>query len=52
MKIFRGMGRIREASDYYDFYIANKAECEKQVEHAKHILEKIHVYLTDNGVFG
>ena len=43
MKMFRGMGRIREASDYDDFYIANKAECEKQVEQAKHILEKVYV---------
>lgn len=52
MKMFRGMGRIREASDYDDFYIANKAECENQVEQAQHILEKVHIYLTDNGVFG
>ena len=51
MKMFRGMGRIREASDYDDFYIANKAECEKQVEQAKHILERVYVYLKDNGVF-
>ncbi|MBO4910122.1 MAG: HEPN domain-containing protein [Lachnospiraceae bacterium] len=51
MKMFRSMGRIREASDYDDFYIANKAECENQVAQAKHILEKVYIYLNDNGVF-
>ena len=51
MKMFRGMGRIREASDYDDFYIANKAECENQVNQANHILKKVHIYLKDNGVF-
>lgn len=52
MKMFRGMGRIREASDYDDFYIASKAECENQVKNAEHILEKVYLYLTDNGVIG
>ena len=51
MKMFRGMGRIRTASDYDDFYIASKAECERQVEQAKHILEKVQVYLKETGVF-
>lgn len=51
MKMFRGMGRIRSASDYDDFYIASKAECENQVAQAKHILEKVHAYLVDAGVF-
>ena len=50
MRMFRGMGRIREASDYDDFYIASKSECEKQVKSAKHILNKVQVYLKDNGV--
>ena len=51
MKMFRGMGRIRTASDYDDFYIASKAECESQVEQAKHILEKVYVYLKNRGVY-
>jgi hypothetical protein len=50
MKLFRGMGRIREASDYDDFYIANKAECEEQVQHARIILDKVSIYLKANGV--
>ena len=50
MKLFRGMGRIREASDYDDFYIANKAECEEQVQHARIILDKVAIYLKANGV--
>ena len=49
MKLFRGMGRIREASDYDDFYIANKAECEEQVQHARIILDKVSIYLKGNG---
>lgn len=51
MKMFRGMGRIREASDYDDFYIADKAECERQVEQAENILKKVHVFLESNGIF-
>ena len=51
MKMFRGMGRIREASDYDDFYIADKAECEKQVENAEHILKTVYKYLKDKGVY-
>lgn len=41
--------RIRNASDYDDFYIANKQESKQQVENAKYIVAKIRNYL-DNYV--
>ena len=49
-KILTGMGRIRQASDYDDFYIANKAECETQVKDAEVILEKVKSYLTAENI--
>ncbi len=44
------MERIRSASDYDDFYIANKAECVDQVEQARNILSKVTVLLKSVGV--
>lgn len=37
--------RIRNVSDYDDFYIAGKKECENQVEFAKHLYEKAISYI-------
>ena len=31
--------------------IADKAECEKQVENAEHILKTVYKYLKDKGVY-
>lgn len=45
LKIIRNMEKIRNASDYDDFYIAGKAECKKQVCNAKKIIEKVERYL-------
>lgn len=38
--------RIRNNSDYDDFYIADKKECQDQVSMAKEFLEKAKNYLT------
>ncbi len=37
--------RIRNASDYDDFYIANKEETQQQVANAEHIIQKIQKYI-------
>lgn len=37
--------RIRNNSDYDDFYIADKKECQEQVEMAKEFLEKAKKYM-------
>ena len=55
MEIFpRSFGRkimeaeqIRHASDYDDFYIASRAETEKQIENAKLFCNKVEQYLTE-----
>ena len=36
---------FREKSDYMDFYIVTKEECEKQIETAKMVIEKIEEYI-------
>lgn len=50
LKTIRKMERIRNASDYDDFYIASKAECKKQVNDAKMIIEKTERYLQSEGL--
>lgn len=50
MSAFQGMDRIRTASDYDDFYVTSKAECEDQVHKAKILLEKVKEYLTSEGI--
>ena len=45
MKIIQSIERIRNASDYDDFYVTSKAECEEQVKKAKEILEKVKCFL-------
>lgn len=37
--------RIRNSSDYDDFYVADKSECENQVLDAERFLEKVREYL-------
>lgn len=41
----QSMERIRNASDYDDFYLASKEECVDQVKKAKEIVEKVNIYL-------
>lgn len=40
--------RIRNNSDYDDFYIADKKECQDQIEMAKEFLEKAKKYMAEN----
>lgn len=42
--------RIRNNSDYDDFYIADKTECVKQVDTAKEIYEKAYAYTNRCGI--
>lgn len=37
--------QIRNASDYDDFYVANKEETRQQVANAEYIIEKISDYM-------
>ena len=50
LRTLQSMERIRSASDYDDFYVTNKAECEEQVKKAKNLLDKICKYLVAEGV--
>jgi uncharacterized protein (UPF0332 family) len=45
LRILQSMERIRNASDYDDFYVANKTECEDQVAKAKQLLCSVRAYL-------
>ncbi len=45
MKSIQSIERIRNASDYDDFYVTSKAECEDQVKKSKVILDKVKVFL-------
>ena len=40
--------RIRNNSDYDDFYIADKAECERQVITAREIFQMASRYIAEN----
>ncbi|MCR4605491.1 MAG: HEPN domain-containing protein [Eubacterium sp.] len=42
---FKKIEIIRGASDYDDFYVANKEECIEQVESAEYILKKVKNYI-------
>ena len=44
------MDRIRNASDYDDFYIADKSECAEQVKNAKYLIDKVEIFLKNNGI--
>ena len=39
------MEQIRNASDYDDFYIANKEETRQQVENAEYLVDKVEKYI-------
>ena len=39
---------FREKSDYVDFYIVTKDECQTQIESAKLILENVEKYIKEN----
>lgn len=43
--------QIRNASDYDDFYVANKEETRQQVANAENIIEKISDYMRQKGIF-
>ena len=45
MSNLQSMERVRSASDYDDFYVASKTECEEQVKKARSLLEKVKKYL-------
>lgn len=40
---------VREQSDYDDFFIASKVECEQQLQTAGEIIELVEKYLIENG---
>ncbi|MBR5406406.1 MAG: HEPN domain-containing protein [Lachnospiraceae bacterium] len=50
MKNLQSMERIRTSSDYDDFYVANKAECEEQVRKAKNLIAKVEAFLIAEGI--
>ena len=49
-KLIGEIQRIREKSDYDDFYIASKEDAEKQLETAKLVVEKVKIYLKEKNV--
>ncbi len=50
LSIVQSMERVRTASDYDDFYVTSKSECEEQVKKAKILLAKVKNYLSDEGI--
>ena len=50
LRTLQSMERIRNASDYDDFYVANKAECEDQVKKARQLLRSVSAYLESQGI--
>lgn len=50
LSIIQSMERIRSASDYDDFYVASKEECEGQVKKAEELLNKVQNYLESEGI--
>ena len=49
-KIIASASKLREKSDYVDFYIASRHESEEQIEKAKEFLLVIEEYLVDNKI--
>ncbi len=41
---------FREKSDYVDFYIVTKEECERQIETARLLIEKVEIYINEKEV--
>ncbi len=50
MKTIQSIERIRNASDYDDFYVTSKTECEEQVKKAKELLEKVRSFLASEEI--
>lgn len=50
MSDIQSMERIRTASDYDDFYVTSKAECEEQIQKAKRVIDKVFRYLKSEGI--
>ena len=50
LKKLQGLERIRNASNYDDFYIASKDECRDQVYKAKELIEKVEDFLKEQGI--
>ena len=42
---------FREKSDYVDFYIVTRDECNKQIETAKKMIECVEKYIKENNLF-
>lgn len=49
-KIIASASKLREKSDYIDFYIASRQESEEQIEKAKDFLVVIQEYLVENKI--
>jgi Uncharacterized conserved protein related to C-terminal domain of eukaryotic chaperone, SACSIN len=49
-KIIAGASRLREKSDYTDFYIASKQDSAAQIKNAEDFLKIIKEYLTKQGI--
>ena len=47
LRSLQSMERIRNASDYDDFYIADKAECVEQVNNAERLISKVEKYMEE-----
>ncbi len=50
LSIIQGMERIRSSSDYDDFYIASKEECEEQIIKSKSLLKQVETFLSSEGI--
>ena len=48
-KILMGVQKIRNSSDYDDFYVVSKEEAEMQINNAKEFVVKIKQYIDDLG---
>lgn len=47
---FKDCEYIRSASDYDDFYVAVREDCEKQIENVEQFLIKVERYLKETGI--
>ncbi len=50
LRRLQAMERVRNSSDYDDFYITSKSECENQVNEARELLEKVERFLKANDI--
>lgn len=49
-KVIASASKLREKSDYVDFYIASKQESQEQIEKAEDFLKVIEEYLRNNKI--